>query len=160
MGNVAFELAEEYAGTVEVADPDSDQEDATKEVDVFQGAVVAVPPDCTSFDVKQELAEGGGLIVVDETNTALVDTLVALPVLKRIAAPAGAQGISAYGTLSAARLREVAKARDLDLGGAKRKEDLIAVLKASDAARLAGDAEAAADPTVPDTEGAPTGQEG
>jgi hypothetical protein len=146
MGNTAFELREEYAGTIEVEVGEDDAK-VTEERDVFQGAVVALPPDGESFHVKDQLAKGGGLIVVDETNYALVDTLENLPCLKRAAAPDGAEGISVYGSLSGPRLKEIADARGVKPDGRK-KDDYIAALEAADAALAAGETPDSADETT------------
>lgn len=141
MGNVAYELREEYAGQVEHGED---------QVQRFQGGVIAVPPDQASFDIKEHLEDGGGLIVVDESNSGLVDLLDRFPALKRVQAPEGAEAIGAYDSLTAARLKEIFKARGLEGPIPSKKDDLVAALEASDAGVAAGDQEAADNPSAGD----------
>jgi hypothetical protein len=142
MGNIAFELRKEYAGTTEVQ-PSADS-DRTETVDKFTGATVAVPPDGESFDVKKALEEGNGTIVVDEGNVQLADTLRTIAALKEVAADADADAITGYEGLSSAALKDELDRRGLDSSG--NKQERRERLEAADAALAAGDQDGADNP--------------
>lgn len=137
MEHTAFALRDEYAGTVEIV-PEKGAEPV--EVDAFQGGVLAVPPDARSFNVAQRLADGDGLIVVSTANTPLVELLRGYPPLKEVPAPEGAVPVG-YDDQTVAMLRDELERRDLPRGGSK--AELVARLEENDAAREAGDQEAA-----------------
>lgn len=154
MSNTAFELRKEFSGKVEIEDADG----AKQKVDVFDGAVVGVPPEGLSFDVGEHLKRGRGKIVVDTGHGGLVDVLRALPVLKEVQAPADAKPVSGYAYASAAALLEQAQARGIDGAGGKSKDELVQLLERQDTAIAAGDQDAADNPEA--AGGGTTKQEG
>lgn len=140
-GLVAYELVESLAGTVTVYD-DADAEG--REVPVFQGGRLALA-DGTTFDVGEKLEDGGGLIVVDDSNLFLTDVLNSYPALKRASVPEGATANATLADLSKTTLKQRAGAAGLKTSGSK--EDLVERLEAHQAAVEAGDQEAADDST-------------
>lgn len=151
MGNlVAYELREDFAGTVTVYDSvEAKKKDEGREVDVFQGGRVALS-DGSTFDVGEKLAESDGLIVVETSNDFLTNVLDSYPALKRTAVPEGASPNADLGSLSKAALKQRAAAAELKTSGSK--DELVARLQAHRAAVEAGDQEAADNPT-PETGG-------
>lgn len=142
MGSIAFALSEEYAGTIEVFDTVEDHEAGNgREVPVFQGGNFA-RPDGTTFDVGAELEEGDGIIVVDDRDQVVVESLKLYPALKQVPVPEDREALTEYDGASRAALRAEAKWRGL--AGSGTKEELAERLKANDAAVQAGDQEAAA----------------
>src|SRR4051794_33471297 len=114
MGTTAFELRKEYAGKVKIEGEDGRQQN----VDVFDGAVIGVPPEGASFDVKEQLRKGSGKIVLDSVHANIADALRNVPALKEVAA-GDAKPIDGYEFMSTAALVERAQARDIDGAGGK-----------------------------------------
>lgn len=121
MSHTAYGLRAEYDGTV-----DLDGET----VPIFRGGLLAVDgaPD---FDVRAELDAGAGVIVVDDTNTALTFVLDEHPALKRVPAPEHRDAIGPYDGMNTDDLRAELRNRALPAGG--RKDELVARLEADDA---------------------------
>lgn len=153
MGNVAYELREDFAGTTTVYDEEGSE---GREEPVFQGGSFALL-DGSTFDVGAKLEEGGGYIVVDDSQAFLVDVLDGYPALKRTTAPAGAEAISGYEHRNKAELKQLAATRGLATGGTK--DELVERLEANDQAVAEGDQEGASDPTPEQTEAASEGGE-
>lgn len=128
MDHTAFALREEYTGTAEV---DGEQ------VPVFQGGVLAIPPDSRSFDVAAKLAEGDGAIVVSTSNAPLVELLRHYPPLKEVAAPEGAIDTTSYADWTVSMLRDELERRSLSRAGTK--DELRDRLEKADAGELDND---------------------
>lgn len=146
MTTVAYALREAYAGTVE-----QELDGQTVEVPRFLGGLIAVD-DARDFDVRAELDAGDGIIVVDETDAALIRVLDAYPPLKHVAAPADAEPSSSkYEGIGVTQLRAELRRRELETSGTR--DELVARLEANDQAVAAGDQERAASPTPEAPEG-------
>lgn len=130
MSSIAYELREEYQGTVPQTVGDEEFE-----VDVFQGGVIAAGE--RDIDVKAELDAGGGRIVVSEDEVLAVNALDAYPALKRIGYVDDAgEAVNPYELVKATDLKADANARGLEGAGSARKDDLVVALTEHDA-RLA-----------------------
>jgi hypothetical protein len=95
MSHVAFALREEYQGTVtahSAAPVKPGEEPELIDDDIFHGGLLSIPPDDRPFGVKDELAKGGGVIVVDADDEPLVAALRAYPALEEVPVPEGATG--------------------------------------------------------------------
>lgn len=131
MGLIAYELREDYRGTVT---QNIDGEDV--EVPVFTGGLVHVGTDGREADVR-ELVDGrdDGVIVVDDYEPVLVVALDAYPALKRTKVPDGAIAVNVaakYEELSKAELRAEATARGIAGGSSASKAELVAALEEHD----------------------------
>jgi hypothetical protein len=133
--SIAYALRAEYEGTVEDFDGGT--------VPRFLGGILAVGP--RSIDVRAELKAGGGTIVVDESDTLLVNVLDGYAPLKRVAAHDAPATISPYDGPKVDELRAEASLRDLATGGTK--AELVARLEAHDEAVKTGDQAGASNPT-------------
>lgn len=137
MPPVAYALREEYAGTVQqIAEEGADP----VEVPAYTGGVIVVdrgtnpdgssPPD--GFDVREELDANDGVIVVDETDAALIGALDQYPALKRVPAPDDAAIVHGYADRTAGELRGEAKRRGITGAGSASIADLVTALEAWD----------------------------
>lgn len=130
MGNIAFELTAEYAGVV--------NEGTDAETPAYEGGVIGLPPSGETFDIRQALEEGDGLIVVNpDTNPGLVDALDQQPALKRTAAPDAAPTVG-YEQHTVQRLRQELNDRGVTEGLPRTKADLVLVLQRHDQLADAG----------------------
>lgn len=130
MGTIAYELRESHAGTVEQLEhADADP----VEVPLFTGGLIRVGVDGEA-DVAELLEEGGGTIVVDEVNEALIAALDEYPALKRVSAGGAAPtaSTSAYADSNVTALRADAKARELEGGSSATKDELVNALEEHD----------------------------
>lgn len=119
MGLVAYELREKYAGTTTVYDTaEAKEKNEGREVPNFSGGRLALS-DGSTYDVGAKLEEGGGAIVVEDSNDFLLDVLNAYPALKRTNVPAGAQPDTDPMSLSATALKNELARRGLSTGGNK-----------------------------------------
>lgn len=134
--SIAYALRAEFDGTV---DQDGSQ------VPVFTGGTVT-HSDGRTFDVREALDAGDGVIVVAEDNTELVIALDGFLALKRVDAPAGADPVSSYELQTIADLRAEAKRRGLTGVGNTSKAVLIHALVKHDQRLAAGDETAEASP--------------
>lgn len=127
MSHTAFALTDELAGHV---DPDADDP-----VPIFQGGVLALPPDGRSYDVAAQLDDGDGTIVVDTANSPLVELLRTYPALQEVAVPDGWRGQDDLDAWTVAMLRDEAERLEIARGGSK--NDLVDRIQAR-RAELAG----------------------
>lgn len=130
MGNVAFKLREEYAGTP-ITDPVTG-EDTGEVAGAFEGGVIGVPPDGEPFDLKAALDEGpeGVIVANSDTEPQLVQQLETHPALEHTEVPEGA-GASGYAQQAATALKETVRDRGLKPGN-RRKEELVELLQTHD----------------------------
>lgn len=122
----AYVLTADYAGDVDVEHPDGTQETVPR----FQGGTLAVGDG--DFHVADQLAAGGGTIVVYEHDQALVDLLEIYPALKSAAVPKDATPVNPYARRSLDALRHLASLRDLPQAGSMSRRRLEAALLAAD----------------------------
>lgn len=131
MGNVAFQLREEYAGTP-IKDPETG-EDTDERAGAYEGGQIGIPPEGEPFDVKAALDEEphDGIIVVNtDTEPQLVQALDQQPALERTEVPAGA-GTSGWAQQAATALRQSVKDRGMKPGG-RNKPELVELLQRHD----------------------------
>lgn len=144
----AYVLTADYAGDVDVEHSDGTR----KTVPRFQGGTLAVGDG--DFHVADQLAAGGGTIVVYEHDQALVDLLEIYPALKSAAVPKDATPVNPYARRTLDDLRHLASLRDLPQAGSLSRRRLEAALLAADLEQIASlspsDAAAAADASVED----------
>lgn len=133
---IAYGLRAEYDGTVDTPDGTTP---------AYQGGVIGVD-EAREVNIAEALEAGGGKIIADPGDNALVTALDAYPALKRIAADQdAAPTVARYDGLTSAELRRELAVRDLSPGGAK--AELVDRLEAHDVAVAAGDQAGAANPT-------------
>lgn len=127
MSTIAYALREAYAGTIPQEGPDG----VTREVPVYMGGLLGID-DERELNVLDELEAGNGTIVVDESDTLVLNVLDNYPPLKRVPAPEGAmRTVGKYDGLSVPALRDELGRRELDTAG--RKLELVERLEAADA---------------------------
>jgi hypothetical protein len=97
---------------------------------VFAGGVLNVSQD-RSFDVGQALQSGGGQIVVEDHDEALLVALDGYAALKRVGAKGAEPTVDKYGEMTQAQLKDELKARALEGVGAT-KDEMRAALHADD----------------------------
>lgn len=132
MDLTAFELVEDLQGFTDEDPPRP----------IFMGGDLTLP-EGEAFDVRKELDDGDGLIVIDTADQFLVDLLRAYPALKEVPVPEGREATVGWVDRTAAQIRDEAKRREFQkLGSAK--GPIAERLTAHDQALAAGDAEAAA----------------
>lgn len=123
MSHVAYALREDYAGTVE--------QDGVQ-VPLYTGGSLAIDDDRQHFDVRAELDDGDGTIVVTETDLPLVIALDQYPPLKRVKVPAGRPPANPYAKVNAAGLRARASELGLEVHGQPKVDALRAGLLNAD----------------------------
>lgn len=131
MGNTAYTLRDEYAGTVDVDG---------ETVDRFTGGVIATG--AGDLNLKDELEAGGGTIVVaDDADPRIATALDEHPALKRVAAGDADATVGAprdYNARTRDDLAADASARNIAGASSARKSDLVYALTAHDDALAAG----------------------
>lgn len=152
---VAYELREEYSGTVPVLAPPAEEGgepvETGEQVPVFAGAMIALH-DGADFDVGQALDSGDGMIVVDTRehfSGPLIEVLDQLPMLKRAPVPDDTleeESVVIYDEMTATTLRGIASDRGIEGVGNASKDKLISLLTVQDDAVASGDQETANDP--------------
>lgn len=98
--------------------------------DIYTGGVVAVGPDRT-VDIKAELENGSGQIVVAENDDLLLSVLDNYLALKRVTADSEEPTVNQYDDMSVADLRREAKNLGLTPAGNSR-EALLEALRAQE----------------------------
>lgn len=106
--SIAYGLKAEYEGTVEL--------DGTP-VPVFSGGIIRVGE--RDVDVRQALDAGGGRIVVDDHDAALINRLDAHEALKRVAAHDAAVTLAPTDGMTVPALRDELRAAGWSTGGTK-----------------------------------------
>lgn len=109
--------------------------------ETFQGGVARLP-DGSALDLAEALEEGDGQIVVHSGQTAKIEFLRSVPVLKEIPAPEGIEETIGYADRPYAELKAEAERRRFGKIE-RRKPDLAARLERHDAAIDAGNQELA-----------------
>ena len=152
MGAIAYALRDEFTGTVDQRETE-DAEPVT--VPVFTGGPISVDTD-REIHLGEALEEGGGTIVIDDGDGALIVALDGYPALKRVAVPEGAEPVAGdYDSQTNAALRAELNRRGVTGGGNKSHDELVAALEAYDALD-----DLPADLTVKSLEEAAAGAEG
>lgn len=119
---IAYGLRAEYEGTVDTDDGP---------IAVFQGGLIRVD-DARDLNIAEALEAGGGVIVAEDHDYALVTALDEYPALKRVPAPETQEPtVGRFDGLTALELRAEAVNRDLSTAGSK--AELVARLEAHDA---------------------------
>lgn len=121
MTRVAFELRQEYAGTVNATEDDPDG------VPIYEGTVAGLA-DGRQFDTAKALEEGDGVIVADERDHLLVTFLQEHPPLKSAAVPPDAP-VAGLNDLTVPQLKERAAAEGHEGYEQLRKNELIDLLE-------------------------------
>jgi hypothetical protein len=125
MDHIAFALRAEHEGTVQQGD---------EQVPKFGGGVLFVGDG--DFHLRDELDAGDSVITVPITDDALISILDALPVFKRVPAPANPKKVvSPYDRRSIEALRFDAELRGLRQAGSLSKARLVRALQAHDEAQ-------------------------
>jgi hypothetical protein len=127
MSQIAYALRERLAGTVRRGDD---------EVPRFTGGVIRIGPDA-DLNLREELDENDGVIVVSATDYPAVAALDEHPALKRVEVPEGAAITAGYPDRNRDDLRTEARRRGLIPGNATRDE-LAAGLEKHDTLVAAG----------------------
>lgn len=133
---VAYALRSQHEGTVDVELEDGSTEQRPK----FGGAVLSIGGH--TFDLGEHLEAGDGVVVVHQSDDLLRDVLDAVPVLKTVQVPKGAEPVSKYERLPTDDLRHTGSLRDIRGSGGMSRADLIGSLEAYD--RAAADHDLAA----------------
>lgn len=123
MGQIAYALRGDYAGTVE-----QDGE----EVPLFSGGITSAG-DAGDLDVAELLEEGGGTIVVDDRDPRIVLALDEFLALKRVPVPDDVKAlVGDYDGQPVTTLRGELKRRGVTGGGNLSQDDAVTALKAYD----------------------------
>lgn len=126
MGKIAYELREDYAGTVE-----QKVDGETRQVNRYLGGVINIGAE--DLDVREALDNGGGTIVVDDRDPRISAALDAYPPLKRAEVPEGAEPIAGdYDAQNATALRDELKRRGIVGAGSLTKDDAVRALERLD----------------------------
>jgi hypothetical protein len=138
----AFALRKEYEGTVTVFDTAEDEAAGNgREVPKYGGGVFNVSG--RSVNLGELVEQGGGKVVIDDNDGALLATFEENPAFKEVAVQDDEPTASEYDALSRSELRERAHQRGFQGAGNLRADDLRSLLKEHDAAQQAGDQERA-----------------
>jgi hypothetical protein len=131
MGSIVYGLREEYAGTVIQRDKPGDE---GVEVPKFSGGVVSIGNEGESLDIAEALEEGGGEIVVSDTDQRAVIALDEYPALKRLRTsddPPDTPTIGWADRLKVDLVKE-ADSRGIEGGAGALKDDLVQALTVHD----------------------------
>jgi hypothetical protein len=134
MGTIAYELREEFAGTVEQVEHEGAE---PVEVPVFSGGLIAAGETedgkARDLNLRELLDEGDGTIVVEDHDTAAITALDQYPALKRVRVEPDAEPIvGAYNDRNTGDLRTELKRRGIEGAGNLSKDDAVAALERFD----------------------------
>jgi hypothetical protein len=134
---VAYALRADFEGTVSQAVTELDDEGKlvetgeVVEVDKFLGGLINAGD--RELDVKAELEEGGGRIVVLASDTGAIDALNAFPALKRVGSEEGEEAVLVpYPNRNRDALRDEATSRGIEGAGGANKDPLVYALEEHD----------------------------
>lgn len=139
---IAYELRAEYAGTVEqvLTVNEHGDPDTTQTVPLFTGGVIRAGD--KDLDVRAELEQGNGRIVIDDADPHAQAAVIALdgyPALKRVAAAGADATLDPLDELNAAQARAEASRIGLSIAAGTKADEVRAGLKAHRDALAAGD---------------------